>query len=688
MQRKLELKFIDSRTFSDAAAVDFALFEKEIYIPAFPDEGEREPFGNILDRIRSGKDAYPQSFAVLAHEGGELVGGEIYDWYPDCRAAELIYIALKPGCRGAGLGDELLGGGAELLARELEARGERLGRLYFETENPFLSDTDDGMDKVSRIRFFARNSACRVPIRYYQPPLSPGAPWADNLFLCMLPRFSEGGSRLPAAELKEFLSCFYRGLETSTDETKFQDMMRSIDYAAESDGSLVCHNFAEEPQFRLSRFSLAYHFLLDGQSPEQDSASEDPIFNSYECDLMNYSLQKLDRRPVRTRHVKLWHRLTLHLPRFYKYTSEGRDFYRISEHRELPVTVSVNCSENLTRNISLAHLVITPDESAGTVFNELDCIKLITAFGSIQEKFQVPDRNEYGVEDRESGRSWNTIEEFVSSNFGGRSCRVLRNGITELDLSEVRGLDGKRLFGSFEKFRRSALSEEPDESPWNMAFCGLILGIFDFMRMNSAEISDTIKPIVLRRDLFIVLCRGHMMKVKYGERTEDQTANILVSPYLLIPSAVLSINELVLDRNERIMDEPVSPKDSYYQRSMQLSERIRGVMNSLNTEYLQEVFHYSSEQEIMEEGTRQRGLGRRFEQLENRLDKERMLIEEYKSKSQLGPDYFTNAMLAILALLQVTAPFFDKIFWLVLSLAFILAIGAYSWKQLRRRRKL
>ena len=108
---------------------------------------------------------------------------------------------------------------------------------------------------------------------------------------------------------------------------------------------------------------------------------------------------------------------------------------------------------------------------------------------------------------------------------------VLRNGITELDIAGVLKPDGTRLFSSFEQFRRSALNDkEPDESPWNMAFCGLILGIFDFMRMNSAEISDTIKPIAVRRDSFIVLCRGHLMKVKFDESTEDQTANILVSP--------------------------------------------------------------------------------------------------------------------------------------------------------------
>ena len=684
----MEFRFIDNRTFDPAAEALLGEFEEQIYLPAFPDEGEREPFESIMARIRSGAEAYPQTFAVLAWHQGALAGGEIFDWYPDCGAAELIYIALLPGCRGARLGDELLREGVRQLSRSLAERGETMRRLFFETENPFLSETDDGMDKVSRVRFFARNSACRVPIRYYQPPLAPGAPWAENLYLCTLPEFSEGGAELPADELKEFLRCFFRGLGASTDHPRFLEMLRSIDYVTESDGTLECHPFAEQPQFLLTRFSLVYHFLLDGRRSGSD-AEEDPLFNSYECDLMNYSLQEPGRRPVRTKHVRLYRKLILHLPRFYKYTSEGQDFHKVSEHTALPVTVSVNCSDSLNRNVSLAHLVITPDENSGVPFNELDCIKLISAFGSVQEKFEILNRGELAVEDGESGGRWETIEDFVSANFDGRSCRVLRNGITELDLAGVTDMKGKPLFGSFEKFRKSALNDkEPDENPWNMAFCGLILGIFDFMRMNSAEISDTIKPIVVRRDSFIVLCRGHLMKVKFDEKSEDQTANILVSPYLLIPSAVLSMNELVLGRNEEIIAAPLADRNSYYRRSMLLSERIRSVMTSLNTEYLQDIFHYPSEQEIMEEGTRQRGLGRRFEQLENRLDKERMLMEEYKTKDQLGADYFTNAMLAILALLQVTAPFFDRTFWLVISLASVVAIGAYSFRQLRRRRKL
>lgn len=685
----MEFRFIDNRTFDPAAEALLGEFEEQIYLPAFPDEGEREPFAGITARIRAGAESYPQTFAVLAWHQGALAGGEIFDWYPDCGAAELIYIALRPGCRGARLGDELLREGVRQLSRSLAERGETMRRLFFETENPFLSETDDGMDKVSRVRFFARNSACRVPIRYYQPPLAPGAPWAENLYLCMLPEFSEGGAELPAGELKEFLRCFFRGLGASTDHPRFLEMLRSIDYVTESDGSVECHALAEQPQFGMSRFSLVYHFLLDRCHAPADTAGEDPLFNSYECDLMNYSLQQPERRPVRTRHVRLYRRIILHLPRFYRYTSEGQDFYRISEHTDLPVTVSVNCTDNQTRNIGIAHLVITPDENSCLVFNELDCIKLISAFGSIQEKFSVPNRSELGVEDAESGEKWNTIEAFVSSNFNGIPCRVLRNGITELDIAGIRDGNGRQLFASFEEFRKSALNDrEPDESPWNKAFCGLLLGIFDFMRMNSAEISDTIKPIAVRRDSFIVICRGHLMKVKFDETSEDQTANILVSPYLLIPSAVLSINELVLDRNEKVSGRPLADRNSYYRRSMLLSERIRDVMTSLNTEYLQDIFHYRGEQEIMEEGTLQRGLSRRYEQLENRLDKERMLMEEYKTKDQLGADYFTNAMLAILALLQVTAPFFDRTFWLVISLASVVAIGAYSFRQLRRRRKL
>lgn len=682
----MELKFVCGPALSERQIAEFRKFEKDIYIPAFPDDGEREPFANILARMQAGGKSYPQTFAVLAEQNGILAGGMIFDWYQDCKDAELIYIAIRPESRGAGLGNVLLRSGTELFCKKMAAEGKAIRRIYFETENPFLSSSEDGMDKISRIHFFARNSACCVPISYYQPPLSPNAPWADNLYLCILTEFSAGGASIPAVELKDFLSGFFRGLGVPAEHSKFQEMLQSIDYACDNEGNVHCHQFAEEPQFSITRFSMVYHFLLEGNTVSEDK--EDPIFNSYECDLMNYSLQDISRRPIRTIHVKQHKHLVLKVPRFYKYTSEGQDFHKLSGHTELPVTISVNCSENMTHNISLAHLVITPDKNSNLNFNELDCIKLITAFGSPQEKFKTLAGPCISVEDIESGQKWDTIGDLVSSDFNGRQCRLLHNGITEIDLAGVLDRSGKQLFDSFEHFRASAMSEEPEESPWNMAFCGLVLGIFDFPRMNSAEISDTINPIVLKRDSFIVMCRGHLLKVKYGEKAEDITANILISPYLLIPSATLSINELILDRNEWTINQPLPDKTSYYRRSMALSERIRNVMTSMNTEYMTDIFHYPSELEIMEEGTRQRGLARRQEQIKNRLEKERMLMEEYKSKSQLGPDYFTNAMLAILALLQVTAPFFDTFLWPVLSMVSIAAIGIYSWIQLDRRRKL
>ena len=45
-------------------------------------------------------------------------------------------------------------------------------------------------------------------------------------------------------------------------------------------------------------------------------------------------------------------------------------------------------------------------------------------------------------------------------------------------------------------------------------------------------------------------------------------------------------------------------------------------------------------------------------------------------------------MLAILALLQVTAPLFGKTVWLILTFVFAGIIGALSFIQVRRRLKL
>lgn len=69
-------------------------FRDDIYVPAFPDENEREPFDEkILPRLQTKGDLL-QTAIVLAYDGDRIVGGEITDWYPSCASLEIILAVL------------------------------------------------------------------------------------------------------------------------------------------------------------------------------------------------------------------------------------------------------------------------------------------------------------------------------------------------------------------------------------------------------------------------------------------------------------------------------------------------------------------------------------------------------------------------------------------------------------------
>lgn len=257
------------------------------------------------------------------------------------------------------------------------------------------------------------------------------------------------------------------------------------------------------------------------------------VFESYECDLMDYAHQERGRRPFRTYHIKSYRNIRLGLPRFYSYTSEGHTFYRLSGADALDVDISLNCS---SRGVSvgaderyIVSLVVRPAEGAS--FDELSLIKLVTLFGSRQENYFAYPNNKFTdlcvtVGD---GRPPMSIFEFIGHYMadcgeglkGVPQFECCHTGATELELSSVRrGGDNARIFSDFDGFYKTVASSSPEESLWNKTLCGILLGIFDFGRMNSAEIFDTIKPMVERKDSFMMLCRGHLAKVCFEQDKE------------------------------------------------------------------------------------------------------------------------------------------------------------------------
>ena len=268
------------------------------------------------------------------------------------------------------------------------------------------------------------------------------------------------------------------------------------------------------------------------------------------------------------------------------------------------------------------------------------------------------------------------------------------SGISELNM------DGSNLFRSFKQFRDGV----PNASMWNRTLCGILLGIFDFERMNKPEIYDTIQPMVVRDNSFFLLSRGHLMKLSLQKEDEyERVDNILISPYLLIPSAAAVFNEILLRKNEAIIngaDEKKDDKDDdkrlsfsdkgYMSKGKLLQDVCTNVAKSLTGGYLDGFFQYGSEQELLQTASERRGLPRKKDLLQRKLDNLKTEARNCQKNYEDGLNMNQNMILLVLAILQVVTALFDKgqEVWLILtSVILVLVFLLIGRLRLNQKRK-
>ncbi len=699
-------------TFVSYADNDGGLIEdfRRIYTEAFPDIDEREPYENIQRRISS-SDSLPGTVACILTDDGKVVGGLLSDFYVFDDSStfdlEVIYIAVDSDFRRAGHGRKLLTEGLGLSVSRLEElTGKTLRNIYLETENPFKVKKEY-FDPISRLRFFSSLGAMRVPIDYRQPPLDDTSGWADNLFLMVLPYpGKEPEKMLDKGELEAFLTAFYQGLSVS--DAPFYDAFRKdIDRVAAVDEAkhrvVRLDSLLETPSFLIDDVSVLSHYRMRGCRFSEEDESDlktCPVFESYECDLMDYAHQERGHRPFRTYHIKSYKGVRLGLPKFYSFTSEGHTFYRLSKVDSVEVDLSLNCSSR-GRGIDedgryIVSLSVRPSE--GTSFDELSLIKLVTLFGSRQENyFAYPDNRFTDLcVSVDGGESSMNIFEFIGhyvadcgeSLIGAPQFECCRTGTTEMELSSVRRADdGNGVFADYDEFYKALASASPAESKWNKTLCGILLGIFDFDRMNSAEIFDTIKPLVERKASFMLLCRGHLMKVCF-EQNKERVENIFISPYLMIPSVALAYNEMILDGCEASLaaikaDDP-GRYVGFYSKIKNDTSALQNVRHTLSLQYIPNCFNYPSEREIFLSGENKRGLRVRLGKLKKNMEMSQDEIDQRKSRYSIFIDTIQNCILVILAILQVYTAV-NRLHWLFIAfLILTVAFGAdIACKKLR-----
>jgi hypothetical protein len=160
-------------------------------------------------------------------------------------------------------------------------------------------------------------------------------------------------------------------------------------------------------------------------------------------------------------------------------------------------------------------------------------------------------------------------------------------------------------------------------------FCGITLGIFDFHRMDSQEVIDTLRPINVFSDSLMIIARGNLVSIsREDDILEDVLLGIGISPYLLIPSAYLAHNEYTVSSVKKQIDAVLEELGKNKNISIAILEEIlRDSQDKLNNKFLISPFQYPTESNIVNEGYLQRGIGNlaiyvklRIEELSTQID--------------------------------------------------------------------
>ena len=646
---------VDSNSYSEQVLLVNSF--KEIYINAFPDINEREDFEVIIRRIFYDKQPNePHSILILTTTNGknpEVTGGLIADWYENSKAIHLIYLVTAEKYRGKGIAKKLINEGVTAIKQWIEKEKKiEIRNVFFESNNPEKTKNDN-FDTIARLEIFSQIGAKWINIPYVQPALDTKKREVDNLYLLSFTQFNVKGDKIPKVEIIAFLKDLYLSLGQSDKNKSFIRMQKVLEKQMNTDGDIELLHIPETSFYKFYKSSVTWHFVQENKYQIETSLNNP--FSSFEKDLLNFHNQKLKEPPFNSVFKKLYQNAKIIFPAEYSYTSEGRKHTKTTktDRIELEINLSISFTRIENSDNTIWHVTLTPKKNY--YFTECDLIKLSTMFGSSQEQSTVKDNLKITIEN-ENLMGIKPDELISRLGFAEKNTRLenLQTGIIQIETFELDAIQKIDFNYFFNLFQNKIKTEIDNDSlkQFSKTVCGIILGIFDFNRMDNDEIFDTIQPIVQAESSFIVMCRGALFKIsEIDELMESVSNHVVVSPYLLVPNMVLAYNEYVLMKAKNEIDSSLKPGQNRSFKALETSQR--KVRNILNVQYLSNIFQYPSEKEIVEFGISQRGIINLYDIILKRLEELSELIDTKKANKANLSDAILNALLGFIAAIQL-----------------------------------
>jgi hypothetical protein len=198
-----------------------------------------------------------------------------------------------------------------------------------------------------------------------------------------------------------------------------------------------------------------------------------------------------------------------------------------------------------------------------------------------------------------------------------------------------------------------AIATEEADRLWSqlLALQGILCGLLNVDLADDAEMRDTfLLPMNLTADAMLAVNKGTMLMVSDDCRLgRDLAPTLGVNPFLTIPHAALLYNEIQL--NAALENARTARAKGLEENHLQRAEV--EMRRALQERYLPNIFHYSRERTLFDQGVE----SRRFRELEKdafqRLDGVDATLDEVREGKQRLQQFFLDLFVAILTIVQV-----------------------------------
>ncbi|NWG45533.1 MAG: hypothetical protein HXY25_03165 [Alphaproteobacteria bacterium] len=423
---------------------------------------------------------------------------------------------------------------------------------------------------------------------------------------------------------------------------------------------------AEKPTLFFDRAAVALHFVERGSVPDEAATPgypDCPVLRSMELDLLNYPYQE---KPLFGSHCHdAQAEVSIHFPHRYGYRSEGRLVERTCPDPVRRARAILTSTDFLKSGLRVFHLTLVPAE--GERFSELDIIRLIHLYGGQTEQTGMADLIRFRIGEAAPCDAGGLLRRLLPGI--GPQARLMTGTVQILTGTQTRGgVDHAALLETLQAARAEDGTEARariagwmraggPEADTLMAWCGIVTGIFDFREIGEEEVLDTLEPTYARSTSLIRIHRRTMTSLSDEDRLMTECRDSVgISPYLLIPHAVILHNEALVDEAERTIAEARSTRG----RGLGKGEAARRIVErNLDRLLVPNVFNYATERTLYEGGSAGRGLEDTLAATRAKLVELSHELDEAWERRRDAGQLAIAALLAILSVLQVKEVLFE-----------------------------